>query len=68
MPNPQPTGTGECQGLEAAQQAGTPLPGRTERSNANDAEFKIRDDCASTDNAASALTTEMIKNPWPMFQ
>ena len=67
MANPQPTGTGQCQGLDAAQQAGTPLPGRTDRSNANDAEFKIRPDAVSTDNAASALTDEMRKSPWELF-
>ena len=67
MSNPQPTGVGECQGLDAAQSAGTPLPGRTARSMANDAANKIRPDCASTDDAASALTTEMVKNPWEKF-
>jgi hypothetical protein len=67
MGNPQPTGTGECQGLDAAQVAGTPLPGRTARSEANDAANKIRDDAVSTVDAASALTTEMVKNPWEIM-
>jgi hypothetical protein len=66
MPNPQPTGTGECQGVEVAQQAGTPLPGRTERSMANDAANKIRPDCADTSRSASA-DTSMEVNPWTRF-
>ena len=67
MPNPQPTGMGEQRGLEDAQTAGTPLPGRTARSDANNAQYKIRDDTVSTDDAASALTTEMVKNPWEVM-
>lgn len=66
MPNPQPTGTGECQGVEVAQQAGTPLPGRTERSMANDAQYKIRPDCADTSRAASGDTSLEV-DPWSRF-
>jgi hypothetical protein len=66
MSNPQPTGTGEQRGLEDAQQAGTPLPGRTARSEANDAQYKIRPDCADTTRAASADTSLEV-DPWSRF-
>lgn len=36
MANPFPTGTGQVVGLDQRQDAGTPLPSRSDRSKAND--------------------------------
>ena len=65
MPNPQPTGTGEGQGLDAAQSAGTPLPGRTARSTANDAANKIRPDQAE---GHADARIDLERDPWEMFR
>ena len=58
-------GEGTRHGLEARQDAGTPLPGRAERAASNDAANAIRSDhaCGHADGK-----TDLTCNPWEKFR
>lgn len=55
MSNPRPSGNGETRGLSDAQEKGTPLPGRTARSNANDAKYPSGNDKPDASAADGSL-------------
>lgn len=55
MANPQPSGNGETRGLGDVQRAGTPLPSRPQRAQANDARNPAHSTKPDTSHADGSL-------------
>jgi len=64
MPNPQPTGTGETQGLEARQSSGPANPLRPALAAANNAAYGKPCDVPS---GHADGETDLTRDPWSYF-